>query len=131
MLIIIPHAYFFLSVWEPKEEEESCGNVSVEDSLTQDKCDSIVVENDVVKMRRVRGSELMKRILIKCVLNCSLTQSINPNRESPGLQALRKGSHGGREDVSFRSSQYTDSLVEFWHFSFHEAAFTKVCSISG
>lgn len=30
------------------------------------------------------------RVLIKCVLNCSLTKSINPSPESPGLQAWRE-----------------------------------------
>lgn len=45
------------------------------------------------------GVPLM-RILIKCVLNCSLTKSINPNLESAGLPAPEKGVVGEGRAVS-------------------------------
>ena len=68
---------------------------------------------------------LMRRILIKCGLNCSLTKSINPNLESPGLQAPRKVVMGEGKTVSFASFQYIKSLIDILHFSLHEAALPK------
>lgn len=61
------------------------------DPPTENTCGSAITEKDVMKTKKVRVMvTLMMGILIKCVLNCSLTKSINPNLESPGLQAPKK-----------------------------------------
>lgn len=69
---------------------------------------------------------LMRKILIKCVLNCSLTKSINPNLAYPGTE---EGSHGEGKTASLISFQYITSLIEILHFSPHEAAFTQARSV--
>lgn len=75
---------------------------------------------------------LMETILIKCALNCSLTKSINPSRESPGLQALRKVVVGeGEEDGVFQVISKYGKLDGNLAFSPLETASTEACSTPG